>query len=241
MININSKYIKEAGLIPIILFLSFSAILISFSWGTAVSYWREYSMLFSIPFIMQIFNNLDKRKSKISLIIILLWTILSIYYDIRALINNNQNSYSLRQYFTSQNKKQNSNGYLSSNEYDGLQYLRNNLNSQDIVLSDRTEIFDYEANEIENRFFFYSAFSGKQMYLEGSDYNFINKKAGIAERKKIVKTIYSSRNQDTISNICSRNRISYIIWSKRIKNKPALSEVLNPVFENNDIAIYKVK
>ncbi len=120
-------------------------------------------------------------------------------------------------------------------------WLKNNSNKYDIFATNRL----YRAHN-DARFFYYTALSERQAFIEGYSYlypsrinlQYGNKDEIIKKRIKINNEIFSAGNIEEIRKKTSKYNISFLIISKKFSFKPIVD--LKPVFENNDVVIYKI-
>lgn len=130
-------------------------------------------------------------------------------------------------------------------EYQSLNWLRNNAKDTEIILSDRRS-FPKDKEEpngrIVDRFFAYSALSGKQFFVEGDSFNCCEDLVrSRANWNKVYRFINSSDNEERSILLKSFN-VNYFIQSLRFNKKDFTSiPLLTLVYSNPDIKIYKVK
>ncbi|MER2173182.1 MAG: hypothetical protein ABS911_00785 [Carnobacterium sp.] len=127
------------------------------------------------------------------------------------------------------------NSSISSLEYEGMMWLKNNTNSNDLLATNRH-------NE-DNLFFLYSAFSDRNFYIEGSDYA-KNSGLKLEEAKKMLEKndLLFSPDYQNKYNLSKQLNLDYIVQYKKqhpIEVFTKESE-FRKVFENNDISIFKV-
>ena len=128
---------------------------------------------------------------------------------------------------------------LTHSELEGLEWIRDNTDADSVIATDRIDLWssEYPAAEDDCRSFYYSAFAERQMLIEGFSYSDISLEA-VSDRLAINRTIYSDLEME------SRNAIDdagadYVIVTKRFRSAP--EHFRDPVFENEDISIYKVR
>ena len=129
---------------------------------------------------------------------------------------------------------------LTYNEYLGLIWINKNTHRDSIILSDR--LYYDKSNIAQNaRFFYYSVFSKRIIYLEGfyywTDYSIINK------RKNLIEAFYDNNiPMENKINFLKKNKIDIIIVSNFLNKDLNLEhDNLSLVFNNRDIRIYKTK
>ena len=132
-------------------------------------------------------------------------------------------------------------------EYEGMLWLKNNVKDNEIIAVDRhynskPQVKHIPSPNDESRYFYYSAYSGKQIFLEGWAYtsrnNAMQKK--IVERFQINEELYLPINKDRV-NLMNENNISYIVVSTFIHPGLVFDDLqLKKVFANKDITIYQL-
>ena len=125
---------------------------------------------------------------------------------------------------------------ITQEELQGIEWLRDHSSSDSIIASDRIALATVNTNSsTDSRFFYYGAFSERQIFIEGFSYSNIPKEA-VSQKIKTNRAIYNlALSEKTVR----REGIDYIIVSKRF-NQTNLSLIYNTVFENYDIIIYEV-
>lgn len=133
------------------------------------------------------------------------------------------------------------NNGISLNEYNAMIWIRDHTNKDDIFLTDRQYITpDYSLNHA--RYFYYSTFSERRMFLEGYGYIYTTDNEFhdlIETRKNLAKQVYEN-NTFSIQKI-KKNGVNYIIQSNFISPRFQLDDELGvAVYHNEDITIYKL-
>ena len=126
---------------------------------------------------------------------------------------------------------------LTHQELEGLEWIRDNTDTDCVVATDRLDLWHtgFPESEDDCRCFYYSAFAERQMYLEGYSYSDVSADE-IRSRLEREKNIYS--NDPEISDKAIReSEIDYIIVSDRFNSAP--DSFGTPVYSNEDISIYK--
>ncbi len=124
-------------------------------------------------------------------------------------------------------------------EYQGLLWLNKNTNKGDVISSDRYYRTKEQRGKTGASWFYYSAFSDRQMYLEGWAYQHNLSKEVFDEKMKVCTLLYDERTASR-GEIMKKNHVDYMIVSDFIN--PDLEfhdETIQLVFENADIKIYK--
>lgn len=134
---------------------------------------------------------------------------------------------------------------ITFNEFQAMKWLNVHVSDSDIVLSDRRS-FPKDKNKpngrIIERFFAYSALSGKQFLVEGDEFNCCR---DLIRSKEIWNKVYqfiNSKNIDEKTELLKKFNINYFVQSLRFdKNNFANIPSLELVYSNPDINIYKIK
>ncbi len=121
---------------------------------------------------------------------------------------------------------------FSKGEYEAMLFLKHHTPLNSLIMSDR----------IAAPFFNYSAFSERYFYLESEFWVTTNRNL-IKDRAVVVSEIYNSSDFDKIKRLIADNDIDYLVHSKRFCPIPlfANTPIVNTVFENEYVAIYKTK
>ena len=161
-------------------------------------------------------------------------------YSIGNEIDKSINNYSDPNYY--QSKTFNN---ISSYEYEGMVWLRDNTDRDALIVSDRyfsvnPETYDY-TNRWVNTHFLYAAYSQRRHYLEGSGFSLGESELKL--RKKMIETNNCMYNSNPIvrNKIAGELNVDYVVVSKRF-NDPGNLESSNYklCFSNKHIIIYKI-
>jgi hypothetical protein len=128
---------------------------------------------------------------------------------------------------------------ISEGEWLAMQWIKNNLPRDVVLLSDRRGFFHESGGEqFVGRFFGYSALSGRQFFNEGDNFNW-HAVGPVAEiRWSMVEKLLSSNDSLEFNSIWSDIPADYLIISKRFTDLGAvLKDSVQTVFENEDIVI----
>lgn len=127
--------------------------------------------------------------------------------------------------------------FMTRDEFLAMQWIRENIPSDAIIASDRTDKEGWSGDYVASVWFGYSAYSGRQFFNEGEDYNrhAVSKVSQI--RSKAVYSTIAHLRQQTWENLSA----DYLIISKRFyQSLPSnLNDNPNIVYQNNDIFILK--
>ena len=130
---------------------------------------------------------------------------------------------------------------VTAGDEEAALWLRANANAGDIFATNRTSSSPPPASEdgISN---LYTAFSGVQCYMEGWTYAMSNMgvpQAEVEHRRAVVEQLFSQDAQmQDIAALCQEESISFLLYAK---GYPGQAPSLEPVFENQDVAIYDLR
>ncbi len=147
-------------------------------------------------------------------------------------------------------------GVVTLEERQALEWLKNNSNKEDIFVTNRHALSlndDGKLGDKKGRFFYYTAFSGRQAFIEGYFYTHrIQEKTHDTKKQYFVfkdevyqnmKTNNSIFDGENIETHLKKNNIRFIVNNKLVEKN--LNDVdkeylfLDKVFENEIIEIYK--
>lgn len=128
---------------------------------------------------------------------------------------------------------------VTHEELEGLEWIRDNTDPDSIISTDRLDMLsnEYPSAEKTCRFFCYSAFSERQMFIEGYSYSDISVEK-VRTRLEMNKPIFSA-NPDEAQSAIKESGTDYIIISKRLGGHTM--DRYKPVFANDDIAVYDAR
>ena len=126
---------------------------------------------------------------------------------------------------------------ISSEEVDGLLWLRENTPGDTVVLTDRRSLTPNDDYLSDCRFFGYSAISERQMFIEGFSYSSVSQEE-IKKKIDITNEIYASSGA-AAEQLLRENAIDYVIVTKRMGTQfhPETDSV-QLCFENDQMQIY---
>ena len=129
--------------------------------------------------------------------------------------------------------------FMSRDEFLAMQWIRENIPNDAIIASDRKDKEGWSGNYIASVWFGYSAYSGKQFYNEGEDYNLYAVSKVSKKRQQQVKDIIGAKHPWRAISSWKEISADYLIISNRIT--PRISQgataYSTTVFENKDIII----
>jgi hypothetical protein len=120
-----------------------------------------------------------------------------------------------------------------------MQWIKLNLNNKSVLIADRRGFIHETNGQFVNRFFGYSAFSGKQFYNEGDEFTGQNSKIVAVRWDNVVRLLNSNSISEASIN-WNKIPAEYMICSKRFEfNKFGLLQYGEKIFENDDIIVIK--
>ena len=130
--------------------------------------------------------------------------------------------------------------FMSRDEFLAMQWIRENLPSDAIIASDRKSKEGWSGDYVASVWFGYSAYSGKQFYNEGEDYNPYAVAKVSHQRWEQNKRLITARSPYEMSKAWANTRAGFIIISKRINEPtPTLENSSDIIFENSDILLLR--
>lgn len=220
--------------------------------GTAAAYLFKnsgdsqlYFIMASTPFIEicaldWLYGNFKKVNCILKLFIVFLFIIGSIsgfYHCKLELING------IKQYrFVNSSKLQEEppdDKCISKYEFMALDWIRNNTKQNCIVAGNRF-YYGYGENNAP-RYFYSSAITERQQFLEGWEYDSSASTDLIDKRKQIINKILDAKTGNK-GYIMQQNKIDYLIISKHFNPDFKVNENdLELVYDNRDASVYKLK
>jgi hypothetical protein len=205
-----------------------------------------YFIMFSIPFItvcgMKWLNeNYNRLNNWLNLIILFLFIIASISAVSMVSYQIQRGNFYTTMVLKEKNKPGDHRIYpdaITSYEYEAMQWLNKNTDNKALIASNRW-YYDQDKSSSHSRYFYFSTFSERQLYLEGWDYTYPYVKDNLVPHKiEVCNQLYSGTGFDK-KLIMENENIDYLIVSKFIqKDLQCFDEQLEKVFDNRDIAIY---
>ena len=127
-------------------------------------------------------------------------------------------------------------------EYEGMKWLDNNTDANSIIATDR-HFIGRQQTDAYSRSFYYSAFSNRQIFLEGWSYTYPSKEIqDIIKHKYEINSKIFSKAEESRSKIMRENGIDYLILSRVTDSDIKINDKnLVKVFSNRDLRIYKLK
>jgi len=203
-----------------------------------------YFMMAAIPFIEicaleWIFNNYRKIHIafKVVLLALLVLSVSTTIFDICKISTITYNK-ALVILSKTQYEAKSSKNSITKYEYEGMNWIKNNTARSAIIAGDR---YYYNEGKVgkEARYFYYSAFSQRQFFLEGWYYHF---KLGspIVDKKLQVMNDFYKGKQSAMDEL-KRENVSYIVVSRCVHPNLKLTfKSLELKFKNRDIEIYSI-
>jgi len=132
------------------------------------------------------------------------------------------------------------NAFLSKDEFDGLEWMRNHLAGDSLIASDRKDKEGWSGDYIQSVWFAYSAYTGLKFFNEGDAFNKYSVSKVAADRWAKIQNILVSNNQREAEAAWQQVPAEYLIITQRISpeafNKPFLG---SSVFANKGIRVVK--
>lgn len=120
-----------------------------------------------------------------------------------------------------------------------MEWLRQNSDFSMVFATNRTSGFPSQTDGISNA---YSAFSGRQAYMEGWTYAVSN--MGVSQevvdhRLQVNEKLFSpDTTVKEIEELCRTEQIQWLVYAKEYPGE--VSAQLTPQFENDHVAIYYI-
>lgn len=134
---------------------------------------------------------------------------------------------------------------ISNDEYDAMEWLKDNTEKSALIAADRyysvdPEIYSYK-NRWDNRFFLYAAYSNRFYYISGSGYNM--KATDWPVRVKMLKTndkLFDEDNENR-GKLARKLGVDYVVVSKRFSDFDDLeNRDYSKCYSNDEIDIYEI-
>ena len=130
--------------------------------------------------------------------------------------------------------------HITESEFKAMAWIRDNLSDEAVIASDRKKKVGWSYDYVMNVWFGYSAYSGRQFYNEGSDYNphAVNKVS--QDRWNNIEKLLRSKDENEVKQNFRVIDADYLIVTKRLGTaSDALKNFPNTVFENDGIKLIK--
>lgn len=131
---------------------------------------------------------------------------------------------------------------INADEYEALLWVRENTPSDSILISNRQSLISDRISDefLDNRFFYYSAYSDRNFFLEGFSYSGIDEES-LEMKKDLINTIFYSDHKQKYA-LLKANQIDYIIEAKFNSDRVGIQDTnIVKCFENNSVVVYEVK
>lgn len=164
-------------------------------------------------------------------------TVFIFYYNIIRGVAGITN---VRQYLKSEISHSPKHDAITRQEFDGLKWLELNSSPKAVVSSNRIYLGEDQIDRAA-RYYYYSVFSNRQMFLEGfSAAKPVKGMTKLIEMHRATNDyIFSDASEPLRLEKAINAGINYVIVSKFLTNKNVFS--FKPVYSNADIEIYKVQ
>ena len=153
---------------------------------------------------------------------------------------------SARDFYLSRNEDKSTYRNVTTAEYEGLIWLRDNTDEDSLIASDRynsvpLEEYDYTERG-SNTHFAYAVYSQRRQYIEGAGFSVSGR--GTQKRGTMVmknKQLYDPENEDR-GDLARELDVDYVVVSKRFDDAGDLSsDDYKLVFTNEEMDIYEIK
>ena len=153
---------------------------------------------------------------------------------------------SARDFYLSRNEDKSTYRNVTTAEYEGLVWIRDNTDEDSLIASDRynsvpLEEYDYTARG-SNTHFAYAVYSQRRQYIEGAGFSVSGR--GTQRRGTMVmknRQLYDPENEGR-GDLARELDVDYVVVSKRFADTGDLSnEDYKLVFTNEEMDIYEVK
>jgi hypothetical protein len=133
---------------------------------------------------------------------------------------------------------------FSNSEYKAMLWLRTNTTEDSVIASDRFTEWDEKSFDINNkslgRWYYYSGFSYRKFFFEGTSYCGARSASERIKLYKLNNRLYSSEKEEAVKTAIQL-KIDYIIVSKRIHSDyDFTTRKTYKCYSNEDIDIYRV-
>lgn len=135
-------------------------------------------------------------------------------------------------------------GYMKKDEFLALQWISENTPTDAVIAGEKIWVSDDRSDISRGAvYFYYSAFSKRQLYLEGwgfSIYRINNAKASDGELKRrltIIEQIFS--NNGRVKELLIQEKINYILVDKDLR-PDFYPQGLDCVFENKGVSVFAI-
>ena len=130
--------------------------------------------------------------------------------------------------------------HINESEYKAMEWIRDNIADNKIIASDRKDKTGWSGTYTMQVWFGYSAYSGKQFYNEGADYNPHAVKRVAPKRWENIQNLLQSKNRKEVLGNFEKIEADYLIVTKRItKDIDQLRNHAEVIFENRGIILFK--
>lgn len=126
---------------------------------------------------------------------------------------------------------------IDADEWEAAIWLNEHLTATEVFVANRGP-FRHETEGIElDRFFGFSAISGRRAWLEGGE--FVEDRV-TAERRLLVDSLFNAKTEEDGVRALARIPVTYVVFSRRFQANHLGRWVGDVVFENAEVVIYRV-
>lgn len=192
------------------------------------------------------FEDVSDRKTKFDKAVLALFGIclfISTYTMLMYTFNSCSNA---ADFYNSHNKNLNKYRNVSTLEYEGLEWIKENTKEDDLIACDRFNSVSMEEYDVtkrsNNTHFVYAIYSDRHYYLEGS--GFTLNADDLAIRQEMLRNnnmLYDPKNAER-GDLARELSVDYLIVSKRYNKVGSLeNEDYELCFTNPEMDIYEIK
>lgn len=139
-----------------------------------------------------------------------------------------------------QTQVHNSKTSLTRFDEEAMLWLHDNTTPEDVFATNRI----HSGTTLEGYSFVYSALSGRTCYVEAPKPNVTNNSLAQSEvdrRVAVVNNLFGGTDSAAIQSLCQVENITYLVYSNRAAGEWQPPSAFTPVFENQDVMIYKIQ
>ena len=129
---------------------------------------------------------------------------------------------------------------MTAEDEEAMNWLSKNMPADEIFATNRY----HTGSPLEGNSNLYTAFSGRQAYMEGFRYTISNmgvSQESVDERFSNTAIMFSPKSDvQTIRNIATQEGINWLVFSKQLADEPPAFSELEQVFTNTQVNIYKL-
>jgi len=130
--------------------------------------------------------------------------------------------------------------HINASEFKAMEWIRGNISDKSVIASDRKEKIGWTYDYVMDVWFGYSAYSGRQFYNEGADYNPHAVKKVSGDRWEKISKLLNSKSKQEVKQNFQVVEADYLIITKRLQTaSDALINYSDIIYENDGIIVVK--